>query len=244
MKRKLIINPLLVLFSCIVSIGSHSQEIVAGFLSKDSFNCKLKNLREEFGTDKTFPQEVELECLTALSYYPELKNIKIIFRFGSSMATMVSAPKSRSIFKSAPEREYQVTIRKKGTSKNGLEWSELNFSAFVGWIAHELGHIVHYTHKTSAGVLFTGIKYVFPGYRRRMERFTDNLVIQHDLGPALLEGTDYSINRSQAKSKYKRYLGRYYLSCGEIRERINSKDRYRVIYGATKVRRTDASSKS
>ena len=214
------------------------------FLSRDSFNCKVDNLKKDFGKNKTIPGEIELECLTALSYYPELKNIEIIFQFGSPVSTMVSRPKLKSIFRSGNKRVYEVIVRKPGTSKNGLEWNELSFNSLIGWIAHELGHIVHYGHKTSGGILFTGVKYCFPGYRRRMERFTDNLVIQHDLGYALFEGTDYCINYSNAKPHYKKYMEKYYLSPTEIKERISSKNFYRVNYDATKIVRIDPIAKS
>src|SRR4030095_10170787 len=194
MRKKFIVNPRITFFSFLIAIAGHTQEKCAEYLLKDSFVYRLEGLKNEFGANKTIPKEIELECLTALSYYPELKDIKIIFQFGSPVSTMVSRPKLKSIFRSGNKRVYQVIVRKPGISKNGLEWSELSFNSLVGWIAHELGHITHYRKKTSGGILFTGIKYAFPGYRRRMERFTDNLVIQHDLGYALLEGTDYTIN--------------------------------------------------
>ena len=239
MRKKFIINPGIVFFSFLISIAGHSQERFAEYLLKDSFDHKLEDLKIEFGTNKTIPGEIELECLTALSYYPELKNIKIIFQFGSPVCTMVSRPKLKSVFRSGNKRDYQIIIRKPGISKNGLEWNELSFNSFVGWIAHELGHIAHYRNKTSGGILFTGIKYAFPSYRRRMERFTDNLVIQHDLGYALLEGTDYTINYSTAKSHYKKYLEKYYLSPLEIKEAINNKRFYKIAYNKTKLIRQD-----
>ena len=239
MKWKSLVYHSFVIFFLLISIASHSQEIVDEYLSRDSFNCKLENLRKEFGINKTIPTEIELECLAAISYYPELKDTRVIFKFGSPMSTMVSRPKLRSIFRSGYEREYVITIRKTGTTKNGLEWGELSFNSLVGWIAHELGHITHYIHKTSTGVLFTGIKYVFPGYRRRIERFTDNLVIQHDLGYALFEGTDYCINYSNAKPHYKKYLGKYYLSPIEIKEAISAKSFYKIAYNKTKMVRQD-----
>ena len=239
MGKKLIINPGIAFFSFLISITGHTQEKFTEYLLKDSFIYRLEYLKNEFGTNKTIPVEIELECLAALSYYPELKNVKIIFQFGSPMSTMVSRPKLRSILRSGYEREYVITIRKPGTSKNGLEWNELSFNSVIGWIAHELGHIVHYSHKTSGGVLFTGIKYAFPGYRRRMERFTDNLVIQHDLGYALLEGTDYTINYSNAKPHYKKYMEKYYLSPAEIKKAINAKSYYKIAYNKTKLIRSD-----
>jgi len=239
MRKTFIINPGIFFFSFLISITGHSQERFVEYLLKDSFAFKHDNIKIEFGTNKTIPVEIELECLAALSYYPELKNIKIIFQFGAPLSTMVSRPKLKSIFRSGNKREYLVIIRRPGISKNGLEWSELSFNSLVGWIAHELGHIAHYRHKTSGGILFTGIKYAFPVYRRRMERFTDNLVIQHDLGYALLEGTDYTINYSNATPHYKNYIAKYYLSPKEIKEAINDKSIYKIAYNKTKMIRQD-----
>jgi hypothetical protein len=102
-----------------------------------------------------------------------------------------------------------------------------------------LGILLIIVIKTSGGILFTGIKYAFPGYRRRMERFTDNLVIQHDLGYALLEGTDYTINYSNATPHYKNYMVKYYLSPPEIKEAINDKSFYKIAYNKTKLIRQD-----
>jgi len=244
MRNKIISRYIAILGFFVVSLPGNSQELFAKYLSKDHFAPRFEKLRDEYGINKIIPTEIELECLTALSYYPELKNTKIVFKFGSPLSTMVSRPNLKSIFRSGNKREYQIIVRKPGTSKKGLEWNELSFNSLIGWIAHELGHIVHYSHKTSGGILFTGIKYGFPGYRRRMERFTDNLVIQHDLGYALFEGTDYCINYSNAKPHYKKYMEKYYLSPTEIKERISSKNFYRVNYDATKVVRIDPIAKS
>ena len=244
MRKKFMVNQGIVFFCFLISIAGHSQERFVEYLLKDSFIYKLEDLKNDFGANKTIPNEIELECLTALSYYPELKNTKIVFKFGSPMSTMVSRPRLKSIFRSGNKREYQIIVRKPGTSKNGLEWSELSFNSLIGWIAHELGHIVHYSYKTSGGVLFTGIKYAFPAYRRRLERFTDNLVIQHDLGYSLLEGTDYTINYSNAKPHYKKYLQKYYLSTTEIKEAISAKSFYKIAYNKTKLTKHDHISNS
>ena len=98
MEKKLMPNSSFIIFFFLISIISHSQEIVDEYLSRDSFNCKVDNLKKEFGINKTIPGEIELECLTALSYYPELKNIEIIFQFGSPVSTMVSRPKLKINF--------------------------------------------------------------------------------------------------------------------------------------------------
>jgi hypothetical protein len=235
MKKRFIINPALILFACLISISGDSQNLFASYLVKENYESKIEELRKEFSTNKLIPKEVELECLTALSYYPQLKNTHIVFRFGKTSSTMVSRPKLNSILKKNAKREYQVIIKKPGASNIGLEWTELSFNSMVGWIGHELGHITHYDHKGFAGIAIMGIKYAFPNYRRRMERFTDQLAIKHDLGSALYEGTEYMINSSNATQKYKRRLQKFYLSPVEIKKYTNLKYLFKINYQKMRI---------
>jgi len=235
MKKRFIIDPALILFAGLISMASHSQDIFAGYLVKGNYETRIQELRKEFGTNKSIPKEVELECLTALSYYPQLKNTHIVFRFGKTSSTMVSRPKLNSILKKNVKREYQVIIGKHGASKIGLQWTELSFNSMVGWVGHELGHITHYDHKGFAGIAVMGIKYAFPNYRRRMERFTDQLAIKHDLGSALYEGTEYAINSSHATQKYKKRLQKFYLSPVEIKKYINLRYSFKINYQKMRI---------
>ncbi len=205
------------------------------YLKKDVFENNLAELRKEFGQDKIIPAELETECLTALSFYPELKNTEIEFRFGKLNFTMISKPKFKSVLKDRSQREYLIIIQKPGLSANNLEWRELSFNALVGWIGHELGHILHYLHKSSGGILFIGIKYAVRGYRRRMERFTDQLTIQHHLGFALYEGVDYTINYSHATEHYKNNQKKFYLHPEEIIARIYSNQTWTEVFRKTKI---------
>jgi hypothetical protein len=211
----------------------YSQKMEDIYLQEDSFKYKRTQLKNEFGNNKFFARGIELECLTALSFYPELKNTYIRFQFGKPLSTMVSKPKLKSVFNNRGEREYVITIKEPGISKNGFDWQELHFNALVGWIGHELAHIVHYSKKTNAGVLFTAIKYAFPCYRKKMERFTDQLAINHNLGEAIYEGTDYTLNHSGASNHYKKYLKKYYLLPDEIKSFIGAKKAYSVNFKKT-----------
>jgi len=237
MKKNIIMHGLYLITSCLLSINLYTQtEYDDFYLRRETYEHNLPLLREQFGGNKTFPAELELQCLAALSCYPELKNTSIEFRFGKSNFTMTSKPKFHSILRDKKQRQYVVTIEKLGSSKNNIEWTELSFNAMVGWIGHELGHIVHYSHKTNSGVAFIGVKYALPGYRRKMERFTDQIVIQHDLGYALYEGLDYIINRSHATTHYKTCQQKYYLQPDEIIDRIHSKKTWSALFRKTKMK--------
>jgi hypothetical protein len=221
-------------FLATISVGAQNNN-EQFYLIKDSFQFHIKELRKEFGKNKTIPAEIELECLTALSFYPELKNCSVEFSFGNLHSTMVSRPKLNSLLKQKIKREYVIKINRPGRTNTNLNLQELSFNAIVGWTGHELGHILHYSHKSSGGIVFTGVKYLVPGYRRRMERFTDQLTIQHDLGFALYEGINYTINYSGATMKYKNRQKKFYLQPEEIIARIHSRQAWIAVFRKTKM---------
>lgn len=203
-------------------------------LNKDSFAVRIEVLRAEFGQNKIIPPALELECLTALQYYPELKSTHIIFRFGKAKTTMSSRPAAASLLHNRSKRTYIVTINEDGASKLGLKWSELTFNETVGWLGHELGHILHYSQKSNIGILSMGYQYMFPSYKRKMERFTDQLAIQHNLGFALYAGTEYTLNCSKAKKSYRMNTLRFYLKPREILQKTYLKEGYIANFRKTK----------
>src|SRR5690349_7242280 len=202
--KQIVLNIAMFLMSLAAAIKTSAQSpYTAFYLQREHFEANLQMLRNEFGNKKMIPPEIELECLAALSFYPELKNTDIEFRFGNLNFTMLSQPKFKSILHDRARRQYLITIQKQGLTKNSIDWRQLSFNAMVGWIGHELGHVLHYSHKSSGGILFVGMKYGVPGYRRKIERFTDQLAIQHHLGYALYDGVTYTLDSSHASEHYK-----------------------------------------
>jgi hypothetical protein len=187
------------------------------FLKKDSFASQLNELRNEFATNKIIPSEIETECLAALSFYPELKDVAIEFRFGHIKSTMLARPKVNSLVYSRENRRYVVIINNpRKDNPCTLSWDELSFNALTGWIGHELGHIVYYTGKSSPGIVVAGMRYLHPEYKKSMERETDMTTIRHNMGFALYEGLRYTFCCSRASAGYKAGLKKYYLSLDEI----------------------------
>ena len=224
----------LVSFAAVIETGAQTS-YAPFYLAREHFEGNLQGLRNEFGNKKIIPSEIELECLTALSFYPELKNTEIAFRFGNLNFTMISQPRLKSILYNRARRQYVITIQKQGLSRNSIDWRDLSFNAMVGWIGHELGHVLHYSHKSSGGIMFVGMKYAIPGYRRKMERFTDQLAIQHHLGYALFEGVDYTLNSSKASEHYKQSQEKFYLKPEEIIARICSTESWTSVFRKTKM---------
>jgi hypothetical protein len=234
--KQIAFNFTMFLISLAAVIKTSAQSPYAAFyLQREHFEGNLQMLRNEFGSKKIIPPEIELECLTALSFYPELKNTDIEFRFGNLNFTMLSQPKFKSILYDRARRQYLITIQKQGLTKKSIDWRQLSFNAMVGWIGHELGHVLHYSHKSSGGILFVGMKYGVPGYRRKIERFTDQLAIQHHLGYALYEGVTYTLDSSHASEHYKQSQEKFYLNPDEIIARIHSAEGWTSVFRKTKM---------
>src|SRR5438552_9184989 len=101
----------LFLLSLFIVTHTYAQDRYGEFyLKRENFENYLSELRNEFGNKKIIPAELELECLVALSFYPELKNTDIEFRFGKLNFTMISKPKFRSVLKDKTERQYLIMI--------------------------------------------------------------------------------------------------------------------------------------
>lgn len=206
------------------TIPAHSQLNASNYLQRDSFAQHIAYLKANYGMNKTIPPALELECLTSLQFFPELKDVHILFRFGKASTTMSSRPTLESLMKHRKKRLYIVTVNQDGASKLGLTWNELSFNETVGWFGHELGHILHYSQKSNGGILWMGYKYSFARYKRKMERFTDQIVIQHNLGFALYDGTEYTLNCSEATKAYKNKSKRFYLKPDEILNNTYNKE--------------------
>jgi hypothetical protein len=212
---------LLFYFINFLSVPTHANDsLTQNYLQRSFFENQLPYLKEQFGKNKQIPESLEMECLVALSFYPQLKDVPITFTFGRTSATMTAQPKISSFFKSQESREYKITIN---TSKSAnIRLEQLSFNAIVGWIGHELAHITQYMEKSNGGLLVTGLSYLIPGYRKKFERETDLIAIQHYMGFALYEGVQYAICCSGASSSYKAYVNKYYLSPEEIISEIEN----------------------
>jgi hypothetical protein len=208
-------------FSSLIYAPSHAQDnLTQNYLQRSFFDNQLPYLKEQFGNNKQIPESIEMECLVALSFYPQLKNVPISFEFGKTIATMTAQPKLSSFFKSQEKRDYKITINTTKSAKDIL--NNLSFNALVGWIGHELAHITQYMEKSNGGLLLTGMSYLIPGYRKKFERETDLIAIQHYMGFALYEGVKYTMCCSGASSSHKAYLNKYYLSPEEIISEIEN----------------------
>lgn len=185
---------------------------------------KLAFLMREYGHHKTLAKGFELQCLLALSHYPELKEVPIRFVIQPAKLQLSARPDPWTLLIPWEKRVYLVIISNDtGRENDPILLPKVPFNEQVGIIGHELGHIAFYLDKKATYFVGLGINYSFrfnqfaPGF----ERTTDKSAIAHGLGYQLY---DFSFFVRKAFGQSLRQIqserGEIYLSPPEIAEEM------------------------
>lgn len=193
------------------SIGQADYSIEMGKYNIDS-------LEKSIGTDKSFLPEIKAPALIALSWYPELKDDEIIFKYKNINSTARTTMTFFSIFKNN-NKKFIIYINRDST-RNGIALEDIPATAMVGLLGHELAHVEIFRQKKFFGLLFWSFKYLFQKQQKHLEIDTDKLTIEKGLGWPLYSWADYVLNHSHAKDSYIRMKKNKYLSPSQILELI------------------------
>ncbi len=174
----------------------------------------IDSLKLIYGRHKHFLKDFEMQSLIALSYYPELWNETIFFKYAGINSTARTTMTLGSIFKRI-DKKYIVYINEDST-KTGLLLNDAPYSAQVAVIGHELAHIVDFRSRGFFDLALWGLKYLFVKTSTRIERKTDRITIKHGLGWPLYYWSDYILNKSTANKRYKKIKEKKYLHPEEI----------------------------
>ena len=174
------------------------------------------------------PESIEKEVRIALDYYPQLRQTPIHFKFKDklSKSTMLAQPHFWSLFKSKKKRKYKVLISKK-IIISGKEFStkDIPQDVLVGWIGHELGHIMDYRNRSSLNLIWFGLKYTFSkNYIKEAERMADTYAVRMGMEDYILRTKDFILNNAEIDKTYKSRIVKYYLSPEEIMVLVNERD--------------------
>ncbi|TVZ10407.1 hypothetical protein JM80_2945 [Cellulophaga sp. RHA_52] len=166
------------------------------------------------------PKIIEKEALVALSYYPQLKNTEIEFRFKDNIkkSTMLAQPVFGSLLKSKKKRHYLILMSKKfKISGKEFKTTDVDSDILVGWLGHELGHILDYQNRSSLNLLWFGIKYsLSDNYIKEAERAADSYAVASGMGDYILKTKNFILNNAEIDATYKARIIKYYLSPAEI----------------------------
>lgn len=198
------------------SINLESKFYEKHYLHQSDYLPKLSSLRKSFSKNKEIPESIELECLTALSFYPELKETKIRFYFDVNLKPMMqSIPCVHSLKRKREKRVYFIKIR---TNSN----QNKTFNELVGVLGHELAHVLQTVEESSYSTLRLGLAWQFNKKKREnIEKEADRITIRKGLGYALFERRK-NAHIGVKSTKQLKYIRKIYLTPEEILIELNN----------------------
>jgi len=179
-------------------------------------------------TQKEIPLAIKDQVEVALSYYPELKDTPIAFKFKKEIkkSTMQAQPTYSSIFKRRKSRGYIILISEKfHIEEEEFSILDVEDDVMIGWIGHELGHVIDYLNRSALGMIVFGIKYLFStAHIQEVERAADTFAVQHGMYQYILATKNFILNNTSISPKYKNRIKKLYMSPEEIMDLVNSLD--------------------
>ena len=175
--------------------------------------------------NKTIPKEIETEAIKALEYYPELWDTDITFQFKDSIkkSTMQAQPRFKSLLQGRGKRSYIILIsRKIPIDQEEFTIKDIPSDVIIGWLGHELGHVMDYRNRSTFGMLIFGFKYLYSTpHIQEVERAADTFAVRHGMGEYILKTKNFILEHASISEKYKQRMRNFYMSPEEVMHLIN-----------------------
>tara|TARA_R110002033_G_scaffold158924_1_gene195161 strand:+ start:141 stop:749 length:609 start_codon:yes stop_codon:yes gene_type:complete len=188
----------------------------------------ILSLNHTMSAQHKIPADIKINVTKALAYYPQLKDTKIEFRFKKNIkkSTMQARPTFGSFFKSRKTRNYEILISEKfKIADKEFLTRHIPDAIFIGWIGHELGHIMDYQNRSKLNLIWFGLKYLFSqNHIVEAERAADSFAVAHGMEDYILKTKDFILNNADITQSYKDRIKKYYLSPEEIMELVEHRD--------------------
>ena len=95
----------------------------------------------------------------------------------------------------------------------------------IGWIGHELGHVMDYRNRSTLNMISFALKYLFStAHIQEVERAADTYAVKHGMYQYILATKNFILNNTSISPKYKNRIKRLYMSPEEIMELVNHLD--------------------
>lgn len=174
------------------------------------------------------PEAIREEAQMALSFYPDLAGTRITFKFKRNIrkSTMKAQPDFFSLFRSRKKRRYKILIsRRFKISGQEFKTSEIPSEILVGWLGHELGHIVDYSQRSNINLLFFGARYLLSDrHIRSAERTADAVAVSRGMEDYILQTKEFLLNHAAISLSYKERIKKYYLTPEEIMTLVQERE--------------------
>ncbi len=170
----------------------------------------------QFRHNKQIPAVIENNVLKALSFYPELKNTTISFIFKTNIKTSVmqAQPVFATLLGKRKNRRYRINISKDfKLIYSQMPIEQIPDDVMIGWVGHELGHILDYEDKSNVGMISFGYRYYFhSSFVKRAEMVADSLAVERGMGNYIVATKRFILDHAELPQAYKDKIARLYLS--------------------------------
>src|SRR5699024_3330415 len=212
------------LFFLLFFFLSTNKKIGQSNIIFDQENISMKN--------KTIPESIKPQAEKALSFFPDLEDVKITFKFKKNIkkSTMQAQPKFSGIFKKKHNREYVILISETfQIEDDSFNILDVDDEVMIGWLGHELGHIMDYQHRSAVGMIIFGIKYLYSKkHIKEVERTADAYAIEQGMVDYIIATKNFILNNADISETYKDRIRRLYLSPEEIMEMVNTTEEEKI----------------
>ncbi|WP_134090525.1 hypothetical protein [Olivibacter sp. XZL3] len=183
--------------------------------------------------NKQIPKVMEKSVLKALSFYPELEDVHIRFVFKQNIrrSVMQAQPVPFSLLGKRKNRVYEIQISSLfKLTHSALPIHQLPDSVLIGWIGHELGHIMDYEQRSLIGIIRFGLGYVLSKkFIQHAEKTADTFAVNHQLGDYIIETKRFILDHADIPQAYKDRIARLYLSPDDIVEQVRELEETRSL---------------
>ncbi len=176
----------------------------------------------------TRPDQLKNEIHKAVSFFPKLENTILHFHLTDRMRsiTMKAQPSFISLFKKRNKRTYHIYISKtfKNASKE-ISISDLPSDVLIGWLGHELGHIMDYEQMTNWQLMKFGFNYlVFDEHYNESEHTADFYAVRYGMEQYLIKKRKFILEQPEIFDTYKKKFKDHYLSPDDIVHLVKCRD--------------------
>mgnify|MGYP006945861185 FL=1 len=125
-----------------------------------------------------------------------------------------------SLFRKKEKRAYQIIMRKDFFLKNrqfanGRIPSEVK----IGWLGHELGHVLDYKDRNSLNLVWFGIMYYFSkSFLKKAEITADRNTVEHGMIKELVTSKEFGRDPKYFPMSYVNKLNGLYPSVADVKE--------------------------
>ena len=187
----------------------------------------------QFGQNKQIPALIEKNVLKALSFYPELENTTIGFIFKTNIKTSVmqAQPVFMTLLRRRKNRRYRINISEYFKLINTqIPIQQIPDDVMIGWIGHELGHILDYEGRSNAGMVSFGYRYYFhSSFVKHAEMVADSLAVERGMGNYIVATKRFILDHAELPQSYKNKIARLYLSPDVIVEQVRKLEEKKLL---------------